>query len=84
MVSSVIHKCLRADENHLIACLPEDVRKLWDPHLEEVEPAPSHHNASQLVHITQLERYAFSLRCVPRFIELVDLWHAARPTACIS
>jgi hypothetical protein len=37
MLNSSIEPLNRVDENHLIACLPPDIRALWLPHLELVE-----------------------------------------------
>lgn len=37
MVSSAIHTGHGTNENRLIACLPGAVRKLWEPHLEQVD-----------------------------------------------
>jgi CRP-like cAMP-binding protein len=37
MLSAALRAHHRADENHLIACLPAAVSALWEPHLEEVD-----------------------------------------------
>jgi CRP-like cAMP-binding protein len=37
MTISAVHTHHRANENHLLGCLPEPVRTLWEPHLEQVD-----------------------------------------------